>query len=205
MGQFCIKCGNRIMEPSNYCMKCGTQIYDSTNDDQKRNSMINKDIRKKYNDVRSSLENAIKSSDGIELSGEEENYELDNIRKTLNTLNENFKNEIEELEKSSEWDKFCMSFFGETNAGKSTIIEALRIVYDEEKRREELEEQNAIFKTEMFRERDEYSELLETINQLNGHLATKKKKKILSFLKMFGFMLFGMLIGFVVAYVLLRL
>ena len=39
---------------------------------------------------------------------------------------------IEELKKSQEWDKFTVAFYGETNAGKSTIIEALRIYFQEE-------------------------------------------------------------------------
>ena len=100
--------------------------------------MPGQEILEKYDAVRSSLEKAIEVSDDIEVSGEEENAELDYIRKTLNQLNSDFKAEIERLEESSEWDKFCMAFFGETNAGKSTIIEALRIVYDEESRREEI-------------------------------------------------------------------
>ena len=96
------------------------------------NNMNNKEIQKKYDDVRLSLEKAIAASDNMEISGDEENAELSYIRETLSHLNSDFKAEIEKLEDSSEWDRFCMAFFGETNAGKSTIIEALRIVYDEE-------------------------------------------------------------------------
>ena len=33
-------------------------------------------------------------------------------------LSSEFKTEIDRLENSSEWDRFCMVFFGETNAGK---------------------------------------------------------------------------------------
>lgn len=92
-------------------------------------------IKEKYASVGVSLENAIKAADSINLSGEEEIAELKAVRKVLYEMNQDFKSEIDKLESSSEWDKFCLAFFGETNAGKSTIIESLRIIYDEESRR----------------------------------------------------------------------
>ena len=38
---------------------------------------------------------------------------------------------ISELKKNQEWDKFTIAFYGETGAGKSTIIESLRIKFEE--------------------------------------------------------------------------
>lgn len=38
---------------------------------------------------------------------------------------------LQELEKNVEWDAFTVAFYGETNAGKSTIIESLRILMGE--------------------------------------------------------------------------
>ena len=43
--------------------------------------MPSQEVIKKYEEVRSSLEKAIKKSDDIEISGEEENAEFDYIRK----------------------------------------------------------------------------------------------------------------------------
>ena len=40
-------------------------------------------------------------------------------------------NEYEDLKKNTEWKRFTIAFYGETNAGKSTIIETLRIMLDE--------------------------------------------------------------------------
>ncbi len=40
-------------------------------------------------------------------------------------------NEYENLKKNTEWKRFTIAFYGETNAGKSTIIETLRIMLDE--------------------------------------------------------------------------
>ncbi|EOF4630103.1 hypothetical protein ACKWUS_004791 [Klebsiella pneumoniae] len=50
--------------------------------------------------------------------------QLDGFRKKLN------KN-IESLQKNAEWDTFTIAFYGETNAGKSTVIETLRILLNE--------------------------------------------------------------------------
>ncbi|MDG6898063.1 hypothetical protein A6A19_08755 [Actinobacillus delphinicola] len=39
--------------------------------------------------------------------------------------------QCDELEQNAEWNKFTIAFYGETNAGKSTLIETLRILYGE--------------------------------------------------------------------------
>ena len=38
---------------------------------------------------------------------------------------------LAELEKNSEWNTFTIAFYGETGAGKSTLIETLRILLQE--------------------------------------------------------------------------
>ena len=48
------------------------------------------------------------------------------------------------LEQSSEWDRFVIAFYGETNAGKSTLIEALRLLWKEPGKLEEQEQFRAI-------------------------------------------------------------
>lgn len=53
------------------------------------------------------------------------------MKEILNTL----ESEINNLEDHSEWEYYTISFIGETNAGKSTIIEALRIKYEEEEKK----------------------------------------------------------------------
>ena len=41
------------------------------------------------------------------------------------------ENDLKGLEENGEWDRFTIAFYGETNAGKSTVIEALRIALKE--------------------------------------------------------------------------
>lgn len=50
---------------------------------------------------------------------------FENIRGVIFKGISNIKQHLEILSKIAEWDKLNVSFFGETNAGKSTIIEAL--------------------------------------------------------------------------------
>ncbi|MFB6349812.1 hypothetical protein ACFBZI_10305 [Moraxella sp. ZJ142] len=49
----------------------------------------------------------------------------------LNKLKSKIQTEYDELKRLSEWKKFSIAFYGETNAGKSTLIEALRLYFKE--------------------------------------------------------------------------
>lgn len=44
---------------------------------------------------------------------------------------------LNELDSHAEWDALTVAFYGETNAGKSTIIETLRILLGEKTKREQ--------------------------------------------------------------------
>lgn len=64
----------------------------------------------------------------------ENNNNMEDITSTienLKTLNEAIQLELSELGRLSEWERFTIAFYGETNAGKSTLIEALRILLNE--------------------------------------------------------------------------
>lgn len=45
----------------------------------------------------------------------------------LSLFNDQLQTELEKLKESSEWKRFTIAFYGETNAGKSSLIEALRL------------------------------------------------------------------------------
>lgn len=65
-----------------------------------------------------------------------DDYRLEAIGKLDRIINEVTDN-IKSLERNSEWDKFTIAFYGETNAGKSTLIETLRILLNEKKKTSE--------------------------------------------------------------------
>ncbi|MBK6851954.1 MAG: hypothetical protein IPG93_10110 [Burkholderiales bacterium] len=66
------------------------------------------------------------------------NLDLEGAISNSRTLLEEFRNKTKEdirtLQELAEWDTFTIAFYGETNAGKSTLIETLRILlHDTEK------------------------------------------------------------------------
>jgi len=71
--------------------------------------------------------------------------------KKLNEFRREIQDSLLQLEKNSEWNIFVMAFYGETNAGKSTLIETLRILLSE---------------PEKMRERQEFSRLFEEYNNI---------------------------------------
>lgn len=58
-------------------------------------------------------------------------------KKKLAGVYKEIQTSIEHLEKNSEWSVFTIAFYGETNAGKSTLIETLRILLSEPTKAEE--------------------------------------------------------------------
>ncbi len=163
--------------------------------------MISDEIKEKYVTVGGILEEAVNKAEKIELVGEEENAEIAAIKEVLAELNNEFKQEIDNLEASSEWDKFCIAFFGETNAGKSTIIESLRIVYDEEQRRLEKENLEKEYELALKEHCEKYKDLLITLQEMNSMIARKQEpSKLIVVLKKIGLIALGVVAGFLVAY-----
>lgn len=71
-----------------------------------------------------------------DLDKKSQNEAVQNSKEQVLKIVSSFKNQtldnaISELKKNSEWDKLVIAFYGETNAGKSTLIEALRIYLGE--------------------------------------------------------------------------
>lgn len=95
-----------------------------------------------YSDVSNSIAGAMAEIADLKVEHKEGKKELSNIMERLGNIQANFDGELHLLEQHAEWDKFTMAFFGETNAGKSTVIESLRILFKEESR-QQLLEQNA--------------------------------------------------------------
>lgn len=132
-------------------------------------------IEKHYNEVKEVISEAVQDSFAEEYNNEKENAFAQNIKNQLAEINNSFKKEIEELEQSSEWDKFCISFFGETNAGKSTIIESLRIIYNEESRLQKIFENQKNLKETLNENNKAYLSLIEQTQKLKELVKNKKK------------------------------
>lgn len=67
----------------------------------------------------------------LESSDESLNKAQEDARDKIVDLQVELKNKLEELERNSEWNTFTIAFYGETGAGKSTLVETLRILLNE--------------------------------------------------------------------------
>ena len=96
-----------------------------------------KDIHTSISEYIQDIENTLKepSNDDKNNNAKKKAYELISKFK-----NEEFQKAIEELKKSEEWDIYSIAFYGETNAGKSTILESLRIHFQEKTKQDMQEE-----------------------------------------------------------------
>lgn len=98
------------------------------------------DFNQLYRDVSENMAAAMADVSKLTVSNTEGQEKLDHVTKTLREIQTGFDAELEFLETNAEWEKFTMAFFGETNAGKSTIIESLRILFNESSRQQLINE-----------------------------------------------------------------
>lgn len=122
-------------------------------------------ISNHYQEIKDVITSALLEN-SFQSDNEREMHFLHEVKAKLNKINDDFKNEILELEESSEWDTFCISFFGETNAGKSTIIDTLRILYNEESRLENIIENQKEVKNFFIQNNESYANVVHSLNQL---------------------------------------
>ncbi|MDH1291130.1 hypothetical protein N5C43_07640 [Comamonas terrigena] len=92
------------------------------------------DLNRLYANVSDNISSAMADILSLNVEHSDGKREIGNITGKLREIQMRFDRELQELEAHAEWDTFTLAFFGETNAGKSTIIESLRILFKEESR-----------------------------------------------------------------------
>lgn len=95
-------------------------------------------------------------------------------RQILSDLQSSINKQLSELRENADWETFTIAFYGETNAGKSTLIESLRILLKEASK---VEEQRKFKEWESETEiSDDYVEKLrQEIDQLEEKIEQHKK------------------------------
>lgn len=102
---------------------------------------INQDLRQKvhekYQDILHLLLESQKDLESMDSKNSDVKKYLTIFKDIFNYSIENAKKRIEDVDKRMIWERLVIAFFGETNAGKSTIIETLRIKYEKNKKSED--------------------------------------------------------------------
>jgi hypothetical protein len=80
-----------------------------------------------YSDLIENVDEVLSDISQINVEHVEIKEKNNEVQTKLNGIRNEFVSDIDKLEKNVIWDRFTIAFFGETNAGKSTIIESLRI------------------------------------------------------------------------------
>ncbi|WP_232255329.1 GTPase [Helicobacter pylori] len=87
-------------------------------------------------DIYLSVEKSIKDLQSIFKNTDNENERLKKSNqealKVFQKLESESLKELESLKNNEEWENFTIAFYGETNAGKSTLIECLRLFFKEQ-------------------------------------------------------------------------
>ena len=85
-----------------------------------------------YKDVIEKIESLLSETSNEDLLDARVTMLYQSAKNQLSSIREDLTKELLSLQKHAEWDCFTIAFYGETNAGKSTLIEALRILLAEE-------------------------------------------------------------------------
>lgn len=89
---------------------------------------------------------------------------------SLDRMQRKVDSKLDDFKKNAEWKSFTIAFFGETNAGKSTLIEALRIMLGEETRLKQQQEYNSLAK-KLNIDSDEYYRIQRDIKGVNKRIS----------------------------------
>ncbi|KNE18051.1 GTPase [Helicobacter pylori] len=89
-----------------------------------KNIYLYLDVKKSIKDLQKIFENTNGGDERLRAFNQEALKEFKNLE------SESLK-ELESLKNNEEWEKFTIAFYGETGAGKSTLIECLRLFFKE--------------------------------------------------------------------------
>lgn len=125
-----------VRESSN---KAKHESVDASSDKNKpTQSLSSKDeIKKAYKNLQDILQDTQWEVSDLNGVNSQFNTVKDKIAFAFDTKIKEAKRELNVALKDTVWDNLVIAFFGETNAGKSTIIETFRILFDDKRKKED--------------------------------------------------------------------
>ncbi len=112
------------------------------------------DVKKSIKDLQKIFENTDGGDERLRAFNQEALEEFKNLE------SEGLK-ELESLKNNEEWEKFTIAFYGETGAGKSTLIECLRLFFKEPSKINQQERFKRLYADVKNHESSEHAELEE--------------------------------------------
>lgn len=100
---------------------------------------------------------------------------LNESKQILSFQQKEIERKIDELKSNSEWDYFTIAFFGETNAGKSTLIEVLRLLFAE-KTKKEIQAKFKALKDEFSLDEEAYGQLKDADHEISRKILENNQK-----------------------------
>lgn len=127
----------KVVKSSSSNVKCKS-VDVSSDKNKPTQSLSSKDeIKKAYKNLQDILQDTQWEVSDLNGVNSQFNTVKDKIAFAFDTKIKEAKKELNVALKDTVWDNLVIAFFGETNAGKSTIIETFRILFDDKRKKED--------------------------------------------------------------------
>ncbi|EMM0108927.1 hypothetical protein LHV16_01325 [Providencia rettgeri] len=100
---------------------------------------------------------------------------LNESKQILNFQQKEIERKMDDLKRNAEWEYFTIAFFGETNAGKSTLIEVLRLLFAENTKKE-IQDKFKALKNEFSLDEEAYSQLKNADHEISSKILENSQK-----------------------------
>lgn len=136
--------------PSNSTYKTQSELHRVKTNERKSNSQTSKpnilsneklstkdNIEKAYSQLIEIINDAYSDIAGLKGVNRKFDEIKNNVVSVFNSQVKDAKDQLTKAKNETVWDNLVIAFFGETNAGKSTIIETFRILFDPNRKKED--------------------------------------------------------------------
>ena len=127
----------KIVKSSSSKVKCESVDASSDNNLPTQGLSSKEGIKKAYKNLQDILQDTQWEVSDLNGVNSQFNTVKDKIAFAFDTKIKEAKKELNVALKDTVWDNLVIAFFGETNAGKSTIIETFRILFDDKRKKED--------------------------------------------------------------------